>query len=246
LSWSCGSVLFAIAGITALFEWLRTPNTTSLLATRVVVLWLMGYAALTSGMPRAAANSRPRVAAHLLGATCVTFLVVVAARASLLSPTRAGWICTVLAAAFVEEVVFRVLLPRRLEHDLSTVLRPTRALPLAVAISQAVFAIAHVLPQSPAASGLGLLGLLRLAGGGLALWAVTTRIGLWLAASLHALTNLALIFAPSGWGAVIGPVEVGLWMVGGMCLASRACRMRTIGPLLRAIWPRLLLRRCAS
>ena len=220
VAWPCVWIVVAVVGITALFDRLARPHSNAVVAIQAALLWLLGYAVLTNGTPRVSRTSRFRALAHLMGAACVTITCVLLVRPALFSRAQLGWVCSITFVAFVEEMVFRVLLPGRMTRALSLNLGRGRALAVAVALSQLTFGASHLLPTNARPDGLGPAAFMGLTASGLALWAIIERVGIWTAASLHALVNISLILAPMPSGMTIPPPVAALWIAGGVCLAT--------------------------
>jgi membrane protease YdiL (CAAX protease family) len=104
---------------------------------------------------------------------------------------------SIFVAAFVEEVVYRATLPRRLAGSVSRLTADPRLATLsAVLIAQVAFAFAHfgilrmgLVPMS------SLQDLVRLVAAGVMYWCVYRRCGLWLATGVHAALNYQLVMS---------------------------------------------------
>lgn len=107
----------------------------------------------------------------------------------------------IAVAAYVEEVAFRVVLPRLLRP-----IQPLRIF-LPIALAQAIFAVAHLPTYSGARP---LLYLAHLFVAGLALSAIVQRLGVSFAATFHALSNVAVV---TGSDAAV-PLRHGLLLMG--------------------------------
>lgn len=104
---------------------------------------------------------------------------------------RIDWLASaVLCAAWSEEVVFRLWLPRALLRPLALGERRHGAF-VATILAQCCFAAAHFMiphgaPPSPVAMA-------RLVACGVAFWLAMDAAGLWFAASLHGAVNMTLL-----------------------------------------------------
>lgn len=112
----------------------------------------------------------------------------------------------VAVGALVEEVIFRHILFCRLFHAFRQVRSPWPAAFLGAAVlSQGCFAVMHTVPWS--LSAIPLERALWLLPGGLLLLVVRLRLGLGVAAGLHAYVNIEIASRPWGTGASISFVS---------------------------------------
>lgn len=110
------------------------------------------------------------------------------------APQGVQWVTGLACAAFVEEMVFRVMLPRKLVEIFSGLNR-VRAVAVAIVLSQGTFAAAHFTVGAPGASDA--LRFVQLLSSGLALWAIVQVLGVTVAASIHTIVNVFSILHSS-------------------------------------------------
>lgn len=215
----CLLVVGAIAGIIMVFERMRAPTTDALLVARAGLLLLMTQTFLGERVssPRAFAVASVRGASQLIAAAILITAAVLGTHAAAMPIPGAARVGSVMAAAFVEEVVFRVQLPNRIERSLGKYLRPRLALTLAIAMSQGTFAVSHFVLAADV-SGINPYEPLRLVAVGVVLFAVIRRVGLWLAVALHALVNLSLVLPPTDSAFLLGHATLAMWLIGAVCL----------------------------
>ena len=134
-----------------------------------------------------------RFAAHGIVTALViaTLAAVMAAAGDAALAPRGWWLAVVAVAALVEEAVFRVILPERIQHELNPALPPWACLPIALLLSQSTFALTHL--QAP---GAGPGDVLRLVVAGGLLYAVVRVANVWAATALHASLNMSAILDP--------------------------------------------------
>jgi hypothetical protein len=125
-------------------------------------------------------------------ATTVGAMLVVSRTGLVGSPDTAFALIAVIAyAAWVEELVFRRILPRAFTTAFES--GGVRWTPGGVVTSQLLFAACHFVPGLRHQDGLGWVSLMRLFAGGLLFAAVVSRSGLAIGALLHAELNLRAV-----------------------------------------------------
>jgi hypothetical protein len=147
--------------------------------------------------------------------------VFVAARSGLVgSPSTPVVLIGVVAyAAWIEELVFRRLLPRAFSGALGP--HRVRSTTVGVVASQLLFAAAHFLPGLQNQNDLGVASLTRLFLGGLLFAAVVSRSGLAIGALLHAELNLrAMLPQPPP----DRPTTIGVCLIATMAIGITASR----------------------
>jgi hypothetical protein len=144
-----------------------------------------------------------------LGTVCAGLFVM--SRAGLIgSPDTPFELLGIIAyAAWIEELVFRRVLPRAFMRGLASSRGPRPGV-VAVVASQFLFAATHFLPGLQQQAGIGWAALMRLFVGGLLLAAVVSRSGLAIGALLHAELNLRAVLPQPPPGA---PSTTGLCLV---------------------------------
>jgi hypothetical protein len=135
-------------------------------------------------------------------------------------------------AAWMEELVFRRLLPRAFERTLHPAGRGTGA--VCIVASQVLFAVSHFTPGLQYQSHLGVMALIRLFAGGLLLAAVVSRSGLAIGALLHAELNLRAVLPQP-------PPQTASTL--GVCLIALLALGLTLFPLMSPFFPILTSRR---
>ena len=123
---------------------------------------------------------------------------------------------TVVYAAWVEEFVFRWILPRAFGDLLAPASRQLATVG-AIVVSQSLFAAGHFLPGSVRSPWPDASVPLRLFAGGLLFWLVASRGGLTLAVLTHALLNLQVALPATALHA--RPTIAGVALVGAAALA---------------------------
>lgn len=116
-------------------------------------------------------------------------LLIQAADGAGLGEVRATVALTVVYAAWVEESVFRWILPRAF-GDLLAPFGRAAATVGAVVVSQSLFAAGHFIPGSVRSPWPDASVPLRLFAGGMLFWLIASRGGLTIAVLTHALLNL--------------------------------------------------------
>jgi len=111
------------------------------------------------------------------------------------SPYAASWLWGVVVAALVEEIIFRVVLPRWLEER-SIFGQTTVGGILAVLVPQLTFAACHLLPVTQGWSGSWGSRFVHLTTVGLAYSVLVRSAGLGFCVSIHAAGNLSLMAGP--------------------------------------------------
>jgi hypothetical protein len=151
-------------------------------------------------------------------------LALLATCAGLLAVSRAGLVGThetpfallgvIGYAAWIEELVFRRLLPRAFAQGFEP--GNPGAAPACIVASQALFAVSHFLPGLQNQGAIGFTALMRLFAGGLVLAVVVSRAGLAIGALMHAELNLRAILPqpPPQTPSSIGVCLIGLMAIG--------------------------------
>ncbi len=186
------------------------------LAIRAMAFGLIAFALLSHGGHARTRRFRDGTFRQLIVAGGVIAATMVVAGSSFSSVPQLALLATISAAAAVEEIVFRQLLPRQIARDLAPRTSPVITNAVAVGLSQIAFAVGHFLPVSPLAWDVGRFCYLVVAG--IALWVVVQGAGLWLAVSLHALTNIWVAAPPEGYVASsnFGPVTLAAAGIGSL------------------------------
>lgn len=127
-----------------------------------------------------------------------------------------------LLAAWIEEVVFRALLPHLVSARLRNVLHPTLACVVAVVLSQAVFSACHFIPDASRFGTNLAEDALRLFVGGIFYWVIVDTAGLGIAAALHASLNLSIVTRTLDWEVLSAPELSGLIVVSFVALWARS------------------------
>ena len=163
-------------------------------------------------------------------ATAFAGLLVVTQAGIVGSPDTPYELLGVVAyAAWIEELIFRRLLPRALTRALQPPGR--RVLPIAVVASQLVFAAAHFVAGVQIRSALDLVALTRLFAGGLLFAAVVARCGLAIGVLLHAELNLRALLPqpPPEMPSTLGVCLIAALAVG-VTLTQASSLRQTITP----------------
>jgi membrane protease YdiL (CAAX protease family) len=210
--------MIGVAVIAAVFAKLQPRGEAALLA-QFVLLLVYSYTLLnTAGRMPLVMAANPIM--NFLAACLVTTVAVQAMSTRSLVRPPADWVSSVLAAAFVEEIVFRVLLPNRIKRDLSEHMSGRLSLIFAVAGSQSTFAVSHFVHGG--ARDVNLHRLIDLAGMGVLLYVAMSAVGLWFAVTLHALLNLS-----SAVPTMSDSLEKAAWFAGGVCVVLTAFSRRS-------------------
>jgi hypothetical protein len=158
----------------------------------------------------------------------------VTSRAGLMGATATPFelLAVIAYAAWIEELVFRRLLP-------DAFMRATRSTPrrrpVYVVASQFLFAASHFVPGLQQQTGFGLLALMRLFVGGLLFAAVVSQCGLAVGALMHAELNLRAVLPqpPPHRASLLGVSLIALFALGVTLLNSsqlRFCQSLLRGP----------------
>jgi membrane protease YdiL (CAAX protease family) len=135
---------------------------------------------------------------------------------------------SVVIAAFVEELVYRVIAPSRIAAAMRrSGLSRGRSRFVAGLFAQVLFSLSHILAAPPGSPGIPPEELLRLFVSGTFYLALVGSGGFWLAAAMHALSNADVGNAVGG--AVAMPTLLALTPIG---LLVTWLRARAIAPVL--------------
>lgn len=156
-------------------------------ASMTLLVLAMGVLAQPKLTPQAATVATLRAALHLIGAGSVVGIVLVHSTREAAERQDLPAITTLIVVAFVEEVVFRILLVQRIERALRGIVRTGPARLAAVVLAQLTFAACHF--RYWLADSVHWPTMLSLFGAGVLLWFVRSHAGLWAAVTLHALVN---------------------------------------------------------
>jgi hypothetical protein len=129
--------------------------------------------------------------------------------------TSVAAILTVVYAAWVEESVFRRILPRAFGRSLAS-FGERRAHAAGILVSQALFAAGHFMPGTIRYIWPDAAAPLRLFAGGLLLWLVASRGGLTIAVIAHSLFNLRS--ALPGAALQARPTIIGIALTGALAV----------------------------
>jgi hypothetical protein len=133
----------------------------------------------------------------------------------------------VLAAAAVEEVVYRVQLPHAITIVLERSFAPAVATWLACSASQLSFALSHVAIGGGLDTSVALLASLRLLGAGLFLASLQLVAGLPVTIGAHALANLTMTAALPSSPATAPPARILLLcLIGALHMTATQARSR--------------------
>lgn len=189
---SC-SVVAATHVIALAHETLGTPNSPLAFGSKFVALWLISTAILWESSFRLTFHEVVgRYVPHLL----IAALGVSFVRLSSAPAETARWLLSALivAGAFVEEVVFRDRLPKRLGSALPCAWSRSSSAAVSVLVSQFAFAVAHA--SALAWSPYAIARMATLLAIGVGLFVAARFGGLWLSIFIHASANEFLTRQP--------------------------------------------------
>jgi hypothetical protein len=158
-------------------------------------------------------------------------LAVASAVVAAIGPTgvRMAALLVMVYAAWMEEAVFRRILPRAIADTLSSI-GTRRAAFSGIAASQALFAATHFLPGAFRSTPDLTTGL-RLFVGGLLLWVIASRAGLTAAVVAHALLNVRAVLGDAA--PRLHPTDAVMALIGALCLVVivPTASLNTLQPL---------------